>query len=101
MSAKTQCITPVSLRLAVRNRFLESSLFIEPAWVGSTSRLWPPVPTGRHSRTRHGHDSRQGYLPIKKCAGRRSNKVRITTLKGRGDDKFVGERFRRSRQLRS
>jgi hypothetical protein len=32
---KTQYIAPVSLWVVIRKRFLETGLFIEPAWVGS------------------------------------------------------------------
>ena len=40
---KTQYIAPMSLWLVVRKRFLDTGLFIEPAWVGSGDKCGPVV----------------------------------------------------------
>lgn len=42
IDVKTQYIAPMSLWLVVRKRFLDTGLFIEPAWVGSGEK-WGPV----------------------------------------------------------
>lgn len=43
VAMKTQYVAPMSLWLVVRKRFLDTGLFIEPAWVGSGDKCGPVV----------------------------------------------------------
>lgn len=43
IDVKTRYIAPMSLWLVVRKRFLDTGLFIEPAWVGSGDKCGPVV----------------------------------------------------------
>jgi hypothetical protein len=69
MKIKTQYISPISLWLVVRKRFLDTGLFIEPAWVGDSEAQGPVIFTSRilaavyvHMRNKyHGQDDSNNW----------------------------------------
>jgi len=69
MKIKTEYISPMSLWLVVRKRFLSTGLFIEPAWIGHSEATGPVIFTSRilaavyaHMRNKyHGNDDSDNW----------------------------------------